>query len=109
MDDVVRVHEVARLKHLPNYFLRFEWLDARLVISTLELVQDRPVKLLENEENAILLPEDLQQVDDMIVLQLLEDANLPQGRLAYLEEQGPKVRPRERAYKSLHIRRRRCP
>lgn len=84
MDDIVRVHKVASLEHLPNDLLRFKWLNARVVVPPLQLVQDRPVKLLEDKEDAVVFAEDLEQVDDMIVLELLQNADLPQRRLADL-------------------------
>lgn len=86
MHNIVTVHEVARFQHLPYYFLRFQGLNARIVISSLQLVEDGPIELLEDEEDAIVLPEHLQQVHDMVVLQLLQNTDLSQGRLSHLHK-----------------------
>ena len=78
------MHEVTRLQHLPYYFLRFQGLNARVVISPLQLVEDGAIELLEDQKDAIVLPEHLEQVDDMVMLQLLEYTDLSQGRLSHL-------------------------
>ena len=78
------MHEVTCLQHLPYYFLRLQRLNARIVISPLQLVEDGAIELLEDQKDAIVLPEHLQQVDDMVMLQLLEYTDLSQGRLSHL-------------------------
>lgn len=54
------------------------------VTAALELLQDGPIQLLKHEVNLPTLPEDLNQVDNMVMLQLLQDAYLPQGRFPHL-------------------------
>jgi len=43
MHDVMTPHKVARFEHLPNYFLCFKWLDARVIVAALKLVKYCPV------------------------------------------------------------------
>ena len=62
-----------------------EGLYTHAVTAALELLQDCPVQLLKHEVYLPTLPEDLNQVDDVVVLQLLQDAYLPQGRFPHLE------------------------
>ena len=63
-----------------------EGLYPHAVAAALELLQDRPVQLLKHEVYLPTLPEDLYQVDDVVVLQLLQDADLPQGSFPHLLE-----------------------
>ena len=86
MHDVVAVHKVTRLEHLPDDFLRFERLNTRIVVSPLELVEDGAIQLLKDEKNPIIFPKNLQKVHDMIVLELLQNAYLSQRRLPDLSE-----------------------
>lgn len=56
-----------------------------VVTAALKLLQDGPIQLLKDEVYFATLPEDLNQVDDVVVLQLLQDAYLPQGRFSHLD------------------------
>ena len=47
MHNIVRVHEVAGLEHLPDDFLCLKRLDAGQVVPALQLIEYRPVQLLE--------------------------------------------------------------
>jgi len=67
----MRVHKIARLKHLPTHFSRFQRFNARVVSSALQLVEYRPVQLLEHQKDAIVFPEDFKQIHDMVMFQLL--------------------------------------
>jgi hypothetical protein len=78
------VNELASLNDLPDNFFGLEGLYPHAVAAALELLQDRPVQLLKHEVYLPTLPEDLYQVDDVVVLQLLQDADLPQGRFPHI-------------------------
>ena len=54
------MHEVAGLQHLPDYLLRFEGLDSRVVIPALQFVEDGPVQLLEDQEDSVVLSKHFQ-------------------------------------------------
>ena len=78
------VHEVARFQHLPDDFLCLKRLDPGIVLASLQLIEYGPVELLKDQKDAIVLSKDLQQVNDMIMLQLLQYADLSQRCLAHL-------------------------
>ena len=86
MHDVMTVHKVTRFEHLPDDLLRLQGLNTRIVISSLQFVEDGAIQLLKDEENPIIFPKDLQKVHDMIVLELLQNADLSQRRLSDLSE-----------------------
>ena len=84
MHDVVGVHKVACLEHLPDDLFRLKVLDARVIVSALQLIEDCPIHLLKDQVNAVVLPEHLQQIHDVVVLQLLQDPDFPQSCFPYL-------------------------
>jgi hypothetical protein len=84
MDHVVRVHEIASFKHLPDNLLRLQMVYALLTALSLNLVEDGPVELLKDEENAIVFAKHFHQVDNVIVLQLLQYADLTNCCLPHL-------------------------
>jgi hypothetical protein len=84
MHDVVGVHKVACLEHLPDDLFRLKVLDARVIVSALQLIEDCPIQLLKDQVNAVVLPEHLQQIHDVVVLQLLQDPDFPQSCFPYL-------------------------
>ena len=47
MHDIVRVHEVAGLEHLPDDLLCLKGFDSGKVVPALQLIEYRPVQLLE--------------------------------------------------------------
>ena len=55
------------------------------VTAAFEFLQNGPVQLLKDEVYLPALPENLNQVDNVVVLQLFQDSYLPQGRFPHLE------------------------
>jgi hypothetical protein len=56
VDDVMGVHEVAGFEHLPDYLLGLEVVDAAHALA-LNFLKDCPVKLLKDQEDAVVFPE----------------------------------------------------
>ena len=81
MHDIVTVHEVACFEHLPDDLFGFKRLNARVIVASLELIKDGPVELLKDEEDAVVLSEDFEKVDDVVMFELLQDSNLTEGCL----------------------------
>ena len=82
MNNIVCVAIINRAQQLPEALLRLDRVHAVRV--ALQVLQDRPLDVLEDEMQLGLAPEDLDQIHDVVVLQLLEDAHLAQRGLAHL-------------------------
>lgn len=94
MHNVVLVDEGASLQNLPDYLFGlgkfksqisyFERFNAQVVCSVLQFLENGSVQLLKDQEDPAAFSEDLNQVDDVVVLQLLQNANLAQSSFSYL-------------------------
>ena len=82
VNNIVRVAIINRAQQLPEALLRLDRVHAVRV--ALQVLQDRPLDVLEDEMQLGLAAEDLDQIHDVVVLQLLEDAHLAQRGLAHL-------------------------
>ena len=82
VNNIVCVAIINRAQQLPEALLRLDRVHAVRV--ALQVLQDRPLDVLEDEMQLGLAAEDLDQIHDVVVLQLLEDAHLAQRGLAHL-------------------------
>jgi len=55
--NVMRMHKITRLQHLPYNFLRFQVFDA-IKILALNFIKNGAIELLKDQENAVVFSED---------------------------------------------------
>ena len=82
VNDIVRVNELERLDELEEDFPHLGAVESLRVL--LQLLEDGPLHVLEHEIELAAQAKHLEQRDDVLVAQLLQDADLAQSRLANL-------------------------
>jgi len=80
--DIVRVNELQRLEQLEENFPHLCAVESLRVL--LQLLEDGPLHVLEHQIKLPAQAKHLEQRDDVLVAQLLQDADLAQSRLANL-------------------------